>query len=362
MATLLSNQIGTNTQNTGRYNVWGRVWLDSQDARNNKSYGRFQLVNRYHTGNGTASWQGNYAGGAFIRVDGVKTDWSWFWGSPYDDGWKSGLDGAREYVMLEQSFELAHDSNGNKTVNLWMRCNAPAGGSGPGDCYVKSSGYAWDVTLPAIDRAAPTVTNSVVSVTTNSVTVEWGANTSCDALQHSIGNGWVDTSGYPRYTVSGLAANTSYAITTRARKESNWVWGAASTLYFQTHPNTVGCKTPSASATGPFQIMVSVTSTDTANTSMIRVFCGNLYKDISGGSGTVYFDVSPETQYKIYGKAYTVRSGATSDSSPVYVTTPADSFCYVINENGSKTGKHKMYLIDTNGTKTEVKKGNVKVL
>lgn len=357
MATLLSDVQGTCTNYTSNYSVFGRVWLVSQDARNNQSVVRIQLVNR--TKSTGYAWESNYNNGAFIRLDWVYDEnYKWSSGWCYQETWDSN----KEYVMMSGDYTVTHGDDGKKSINLWVHCQAPGGGYGPGTCYVKSSDYAWDVTLPQIDRAAPTVTASLYSVSTNSVTITWGANTSCDYLQHSIGNGWVDTSGYPRYTVSGLKANTSYAITTRARKESNWVWGQSNTVYFQTHPNTVGCNTPSASATSPFNITVSVTSKDTANTSMIRVYCGSAYKDISGGSGTVYFDVSPETQYKIYATAYTVRSGATSNSSAVYVTTPADSFCYVINENGTKTGKHKMYLIDTNGTKTEVKKGNVTVL
>lgn len=353
---LLSNRQGTCTNWTSNYKVYGRVWLVSQNARNNQSVVRIQLVN-WSKSTGFA-WESNYNPGAFIRLDwSYDENYKWSAGSCYS--WDSN----NEYVMMGGDYTVTHGDDGKKSIDVWIHCVANGGGYGPGTCYVVDSGNAWQVSLPQIDRAAPTVTASLKSVTTNSVTITWGANASCDSLQYSIGNGWTGISGYPDYTVTGLTPNTSYALTTRARKESNWVWGEGNTVRFQTHPNTVGCNTPSASASDPFTISVSVTSKDQSNTSKIRVYCGSLYQDITGGSGTVTFkNLTPETAYKIYATAYTVRSGATSNSGSVTVTTPADSFCYVINENGTKTGKHKMYLIDTNGTKTEVKKGNVKVL
>ena len=357
MATLLSNKQGTCTNWTSNYKVYGRVWLVSQNARNNQSVVRIQLVN-WSKSTGYA-WESNYNPGAFIRLDWVYDEnYKWSAGSCYS--WDSN----NEYVMMGGDYTVNHGSDGKKSIDVWIHCVANGGGYGPGTCYVVDSGNAWQVSLPQIDRAAPTVTNTLKSVTTTSAVITWGANTSCDSLQYKIGSGsWTGVSGYPDYTISGLSANTKYTIYTRARKESNWVWGEASGITVQTHPNTVGCNTPSASASDPFTISVSVTSKDQSNTSKIRVYCGSAYKDITGGSGTVTFtSLTPETTYKIYATAYTVRSGATSNSSSVNVTTPADSFCYVINENGSKTGKHKMYLIDTNGTKTEVKKGNVKVL
>ncbi len=356
--TLLSNKQGTCTNWTSNYKVYGRVWLVSQDARNNQSVVRIQLVN-WSKSTGFA-WEGNYLGGAFIRLDWTTHNYDW--ASGYCYSWDSN----NEYVMMGGDYTIDHGTDGKKAINLWIHCKAPAGGYGPGTCYVESSGYAWDVTLPQIDRAASSISHSLNSVSTTSAVINVSTGQTCDSFQYSTDGGSTYktasvSSG--KYTISSLSANTTYSVYTKCRRSSNWVWNTSSKLTVQTHPNTVGCNTPSASASDPFTISVSVTSKDKNNTSKIRVYCGSLYKDITGGSGTVTFDkLTPETTYKIYATAYTVRSGATSNSGSVNVTTPADSFCYVINENGSKTGKHKMYLIDTNGTKTEVKKGNVKVL
>lgn len=68
---------------------------------------------------------------------------------------------------------------------------------------------------------------------------------------------------------------------------------------------------------------------------------------------TILTELIPNTNYKA--RALITTSGGTARSSIISFTTLADSFCRIINSDGTISDKKKMYLIDSNGKKEIIK-------
>ena len=78
--------------------------------------------------------------------------------------------------------------------------------------------------------------HSIASRTETTVTVNWNADVACDAIQYSLnGGGWINASGHPNYTVSGLTHGTSYTIKSRIRRTDSQLWTESGTLSFSTY-------------------------------------------------------------------------------------------------------------------------------
>lgn len=78
--------------------------------------------------------------------------------------------------------------------------------------------------------------HSIASRTETTVTVNWNADAACDAIQYSLnGGGWINASGHPNYTVSGLTHGTSYTIKSRIRRADSQLWTESGTLSFSTY-------------------------------------------------------------------------------------------------------------------------------
>lgn len=334
------------------FTCFGRCVIEEQNARENYTKIRLQL---WH-GTSSTSWTWNSAvSERFCRVDGAYR----YLGdmSVNNNPWSSN-----PCCLMDEEYTLYHDNNGDRYVDVWMRAYAYASGYGPGYLYVKNSNEAWGFNLPHIDRAATTVINSLNSVTTNSITINWDAYAACDCVQYSLNGGaWTTISGYPTYTLTGLTANTTYTVQTRARKTSNYVWGTASVLTIQTNPEPVVLNTLVASGDDPFTITVTASTDNISNTEQIVISTSADTKTITGGSGTVVLTATPDTTYTVTAVAKTVRSGVTSTKTVTY-TTPADTFCSILSNLGVLSAKHKLYLIDTTGLKTEIKKSMCHIL
>lgn len=91
----------------------------------------------------------------------------------------------------------------------------------------------------------------------NYIKMNWGADVSCDWLQYSINGGksWVDASGYPVYTISGLTPNTTYSIATRVRRQDSQLWSNTSAM------NVTTLASPYISALSDFNIGTSFACT-----------------------------------------------------------------------------------------------------
>lgn len=342
---------GTVDQHTDCFYSLGRLTVLSQDPKNNTTKFLLQLLH------GT-------------------TITAWTWDGAVMNNWIS-LNGAMHYLpntardnnpwtdnpcqLYSKEFTVAHDAEGKCTLDIQMYSFAPSGVYGPGNVYIPSSTGKWRVTLPDIDRSAPVVETFAAVLTPNIVEIEYTTDVDCDAVEYRINNGeWITVPTENYFTLSNLNSNTGYIVTVRARRTENHVWGEH-TVAFQTHPNPVVVQTLVATATSPFEITVTVTTNDVPNTLKTEVFCGSEYQYIDGGSGTFIFPAQPDQVYDIAVTVYTVRSliGRTSITS---VTTPPDNFCRIIETNGAISAKKRMFLIDTTGVVTEVKKEKVSIL
>lgn len=91
----------------------------------------------------------------------------------------------------------------------------------------------------------------------NYIKMNWGADASCDRLQYSINGGasWINASGYPVYTISGLSPNTTYSVVTRVRRQDSQLWSNTSPM------NITTLSSPYISALSDFNIGSSLSCT-----------------------------------------------------------------------------------------------------
>lgn len=351
MAYTHATKRGTVTQYTSKFYVEGRVIIVSQDAKNNTTTFKAQMW--HGTSKTSQTWKGLLMD-SYIRMDQAYTY--------FDDRtqnnnpWKDN-----PCLFFEKQYTVKHDSVGKKTIDLWMYTYAPSGSYGPGYCYVIDKSNAWKVALPQIDRTAPFVELHQLDITHNTYTIKATPNVACDQLQYQLNGGaWINMPQGEFITITGLTPNTNYNFRARARKTSNAVYGYMD-IDFTTYPAPVELNVFAVTVLSATEIAVTVETNDSTNTEKIVLQCNELTKTITGSSGTHTFTVTPETKYTVTATAYTKGSGATTSRTQT-VTTPADSFCTVIKPDGTVLPKKKMFMIDTNGIVTEVKKGNVSVL
>ena len=181
----------------------------------------------------TNDYTTNYGGGCNVKIDGTARGYQyWNWGDKpvyYDSD---------TVLYDEENIVITHNSNGTKSINVQATCEWYADGS----IYIDSSYQGFDITLTALDRAAPTVSVSTSSIGVNSFILSASTNVNCDRWDYSINNGstWTNFSTTNTTsvstTISGLSPNTTYNTKVRARKTSNQVYGTSGTV----SPKTLG--------------------------------------------------------------------------------------------------------------------------
>ncbi len=181
----------------------------------------------------TNDYTTNYGGGCNVKIDGTARGYQyWNWGDKpvyYDSD---------TVLYDEENIVITHNSNGTKSINVQATCEWYADGS----IYIDSPYQGFDITLTALDRAAPTVSVSTSNIGVNSFTLSASTNVNCDRWDYSINNGstWTNFSTTNTTsvstTISGLSPNTTYNTKVRARKTSNQVYGTSGTV----SPKTLG--------------------------------------------------------------------------------------------------------------------------
>lgn len=351
MATVLATKRGTVSQLSNYFYVEGRVLLESQDKKNNTSKIKVQL--RHGTSNENRQWSGTMRD-SFFRLDKAYT---YFNDKNKDNTWASN-----PTVLFEKTYTVSHNTDGSKIIDLWLYTYIPSGGYGPGYCYVASKTSTWSVTLPKIDRAAPTVTLEVLSKTNNSITIQGSTPDDCDIMQYQINEGtWVTIQPDTPITISDLTPKSAYTIALRARKTENAVYGYATSVIEETFPNPVRLETVIATALDARHIAVTAYTNAPEDTASIQLTCGELSYSTDGGSVSHIFEVKPDTLYTVTATAYTLNSGL-SDSLTTECTTPSEKYCTVIKQDGTVIPQRTLYLIDTIGNITEVPKEAITVL
>lgn len=117
---------------------------------------------------------------------------------------------------------VAHDSNGSKSISVGFSTAI----------YTSTvTEHGGTMTLSDIDRAAPSVSVNVSSITANSIKITVSSSATANRWWYSLngGSSWIEfnsSSGASKETtVTGLSPNTSYTVQACARKSYNGVDG-----------------------------------------------------------------------------------------------------------------------------------------
>lgn len=117
---------------------------------------------------------------------------------------------------------VAHDSNGSKSISVGFSTAI----------YTSTvTEHGGTMTLSNIDRAAPSVSVNVSSITANSIKITVSSSATANKWWYSLngGSSWIEfnsSSGASKETtVTGLSPNTSYTVQACARKSYNGVDG-----------------------------------------------------------------------------------------------------------------------------------------
>lgn len=150
--------------------------------------------------------------------------------------------------------------------------------------------YGGTMILTNIDRTAPTVSCSVSGITASSFTITANSSATADLWQYSLdgGSSWTQFSTTVGTSVSftrtGLSANTSYSVRTRARKQSNQVYGTSGTVTAKTLGGAVinSCPTITADA-ATVTFRPSVTVYNSSYTYYVTIYNGStVYLALTG--------------------------------------------------------------------------------
>lgn len=179
---------------------------------------------------------------------------------------------------------VPHNTDGSKTVTVVFTTRV----------YVFGVvDYGGTMALTAIDRTAPTVTQSITDITANSFKITATSSATADEWNYSLDDGisgtdFSYTAGTSAsVTVTGLQPNTTYNVRVAVRKKSNHVYGEASTTTVKTlggsTVNSVSTVTADASSA---KITMGVTVYDAAYTHTLQIKNGStVYLSITGISG-----------------------------------------------------------------------------
>ncbi len=141
-------------------------------------------------------------------------------------------------LLKTYTVRVNHNSNGTKTgvaLSASWRFSGTYSGTSIGTITASTT-----VDLDSIDRTAPTVTCSVSNITANGFKISATSSATADIWQYSTNGGtnytqFSTTAGTSASkTLTGLSPNTSYSVKVRARKKSNYVYGASSAVSAKT--------------------------------------------------------------------------------------------------------------------------------
>ena len=133
-----------------------------------------------------------------------------------------------KWLIEDKQVTVYHNSNGTLTLPIYWHW----GVNSPWGQYTGPSG-SYNVTLSTIDRAAPTVSFSVSSITANGFKISASSTSTADIWQYSTNGGstWTTfsttASTSASVTLSSLSPNTNYTVKVRARRQYNQVYGTS---------------------------------------------------------------------------------------------------------------------------------------
>lgn len=213
---------------------------------------------------------------------------------------------------------ITHNLDGKKIIDISFSVTDSSGQS-----YTCGNASAsGSMTLTDIPRYA-TVNQSLRSKTSSSISINWNSDSVIDYIWYSSNNGssWTGinvadgTSG--NYTISNLAANTSYNIKTRVRRKDSQLTTDSSTLNVTTYAKT----TPTISLASKTVNTITVNSSCNVSVSITRY----RIKTTTGTYGSYqtsnkFTGLQPNTAYTIEVNKTATDSGE-SGTATLNVTT-----------------------------------------
>lgn len=212
---------------------------------------------------------------------------------------------AKDILLAEWTGNIAHGSNGSKTLNVSASWNTDTERMGSGNCSASKP-------LTDIPRYT-TVTNELRSKTIDSILINWKTTDATSWTQYSLNGGAFQNaydviasdkkSGY--YVISNLSPNTKYTIKTRCQRADSGLWSEASILTITTYDiakisvlnNFEHGTSPSISITNPGSI---------SNLSLVMKIgtVQVLSRAVKAGANSITFsDTELDNLYKRYGSS-----------------------------------------------------------
>ena len=141
-------------------------------------------------------------------------------------GWSKGVFPAKK-GSVSGSLVVSHNNNGTKKINVEL---STAIYTSTGSKYSDT----WE--LDSIPRHANFTKCNISNITENTVTVNWDADSTCDAVAYSINDGdWEYPTMAKTFVVDGLTANTDYKIKVAIRREESQLWAYSKDFSFTTY-------------------------------------------------------------------------------------------------------------------------------
>lgn len=309
----------------------------SQDARNNRSTVTVNSIGFYST-----NWYGTwfYAQGT-VKIGSGSVVYS-------NAGTVDGCNVQAQYTeytlgskTMPSAFTVNHDSSGNGSFTIQLLAssgnndfNIFCSGSTRGNCEW-SGGTSATVSLPQIDRTAPTVSLTATAASTSSISITATSNVNCDNWQYRVDNGsWVtfsNTNGTSASTtITGLTAG-SHSVQVWARKYSNYVGNYSSSVSVDTSPPTV---TVSVTNIGSSGFKITASSNVSCNIWDYSLNNGSTWTRMSTTAGTsATVDVTgldPNTTYNVQVRARKTSNNIYGTSSNTAVTTLGGSILHSV--------------------------------
>ena len=197
------------TSREGRYLTFS--WsVKSQDTANNKTTISWSL-----TGGGTSGYV--YCGDFEVTIDGTKV----YSSDTRREVWTTT-------TIASGTRTITHSADGTKTLTASVKASIYT--------YVQDRTGSGSWALPTIART-PTVTVSNTAKTETSATMKWSSNLTINRVRYrtstNSGSSWSSWTSKTvnaksgSYTISGLAANTSYTIQTELRSSESGLTNTA---------------------------------------------------------------------------------------------------------------------------------------
>lgn len=201
------------------------------------------------------------------------------------------------------------NANGDYDPAPWGGISVTHNDDGTGTCPITvyfrgwqldekaSNGFTIDgssnVSLTAIDRAAPTVSCSISNITANSFKITATSSAASDQWSYSLDDGITGveftptTSTSGSATVTGLSPNTTYYVRVAVRKISNHVYGESSSIAVKTlGGSTVNSVSTVTADNATVTITLNATVYEAAYTHTLSlIYGGTTHLTISGITG-----------------------------------------------------------------------------